>query len=396
MRVPRDVLDALLSSSYLKSAIRGSVITFDKVWEADGPAPVSGTVLTVLNKDPNLPLNVGTEFTLSDTGLMEFYALYEPMIIADAPNDLRIIETQRQTFLEAGIACAVFFPLIAGGEKYGMLCFYFAQARAMNIEDVRYLRGLVDQAATSIYNFRLLEAEAKARREAEKANNLKLKFLAMISHELRTPLTSIKGFATTLLAKDIQWQPEDQRDFLETIDIEADKLTDLIEQLLDLSRLEAGTMRITRQRVSWEDILSTAAAQLQVLTVNHKLVVANEANLPMLKVDVIRIPQVITNLVSNAVKYSPAHSVITISASRVASEQFIKVSIRDQGMGIPFEERNHVFEAFRQLERDKEATKGAGLGLAICRGLLEAHGARIWIDDHDGPGTTISFTLPID
>ena len=395
MRVPKDVLDALSSSSYLKSAIRGSIITFDTVWRKDGPPPVTGTVLTVLNKASNLPINVGTEFTLSETGLMEFYALYEPMIIADAPNDLRIAETQRRVFSDSGIACAVIFPLIAGGEKYGMLSFYFAQVGALNVEDVRYLRGLVDQTATSIYNFRLLEAEASARREAEEANKLKLKFLAMISHELRTPLTSIKGFATTLLATDVEWQPEDQHDFLETIDLEADKLTDLIEQLLDLSRLEAGTMRIMPQQVAWDDILSIAMAQLRALTVHHKLVLKQEPDLPLLKVDMIRIPQVITNLVSNAVKYSPTDSVITISASKLPTEPFIKVSIMDEGMGIPDAERNHVFEAFQQLEREKENTKGAGLGLAICRGLLDAHGARIWVDDHVGPGTTISFTLPI-
>ncbi len=395
MRVPADVLDALLSSSYLKSAIRATLIIFEKIWKEDAPPPVSGTVLAVVNKDPKLPRNAGAEITLSDTGLMEFYARYEPMIIADAPHDFRIIESQRQVFLKLGFDCVVIFPLIASGEKYGLLSFFFNQINALNMEDVRYLRGLVDLAATSIYNFRLLETEANARREAEEANKLKLKFLAMISHELRTPLTSIKGFATTLLATDVEWQPEDQHDFLETIDLEADKLTDLIEQLLDLSRLEAGTMRIMPQQVTWDDILSIAMAQLRTLTVHHKLVLEQESDLPLLKVDMIRIPQVITNLVNNAVKYSPANSVITISASRLLAEPFIKVSIMDEGMGIPVAERNHVFEAFQQLERQKENTKGAGLGLAICRGLLEAHGAQIWVDDHEGPGTTLSFTLPI-
>jgi PAS domain S-box-containing protein len=395
MRVPEDVLKALLSSTYLKSAVRASIITFDSIWKADGPPPVSGTVLTALNKDPQRPLHIGTEFTLSETGFMEFYVRYEPLVVIDIASDPRIAEAQRQNFFDLGMASAVIFPLIASGEKYGMLWLYFAQVGELNMDDVHYLRGLVDQAATAIYNFRLLEAEARARHEAEEANSLKLKFLAMISHELRTPLTSIKGFATTLLAEDVQWQPESQRDFIETIDVEADKLTDLIEQLLDLSRLEAGTMRIMTQRVTWEEVLSTAMAQLHVLTVNHKLIVEEEPDLPLLKVDVIRIPQVITNLVNNAVKYSPSNSMIVISASRL-SDRFIKVSVLDEGLGIPLEARSRVFEAFQQLEREKGGTRGAGLGLAICRGLLEAHGGRIWVDDHDGPGTTISFTLPVD
>jgi signal transduction histidine kinase len=394
VHVPEDVLKALLSSSDLKSLVRASIVTFDTVWKESGPPPVTGTILAVVNNNPDLPLNAGTEFVLSETGLMEFYARYQPLIITDIQNDTRIAETQRQRFLEAGMACAVIFPLIAAGEKYGMLSLYFPEVGALNIDDVRYLRGLVDQTATAIYNFRLLEAEARARREAEEANSLKLKFLAMISHELRTPLTSIKGFATTLLAEDVQWQPENQRDFIETIDVEADKLSDLIEQLLDLSRLEAGTMRIVVRPVTWQEILSTAMHPLRALTVNHKLVVEEEPGLPLLRVDAIRVQQVLTNLVNNAAKYSPLNSTITISTVRLSNE-FIVVRVLDEGPGIPPEARNRVFEAFQQLEREKGGTRGAGLGLAICRGLIEAHGGRIWVDDHNGPGTTIAFTLPV-
>jgi signal transduction histidine kinase len=140
----------------------------------------------------------------------------------------------------------------------------------------------------------------------------------------------------------------------------------------------------------------TAMAQLQALTINHQLVIEEQPGLPALKVDVIRIPQVVTNLVSNAVKYSPPRSTIRISAVKL-SDQFIQVRVSDEGLGIPLEARNRVFEAFQQLEREKGKTGGAGLGLAICRGLIEAHGGRIWVDeDHSGPGTTIAFTLPIE
>ena len=111
-----------------------------------------------------------------------------------------------------------------------------------NMDDLRHVRGLVDETAIVIKNIRLLEAESQARQEAERANDLKLKFLGMISHELRTPLTSIKGFATTLLADDVVWAADKQHEFLETINRESDKLHDLIEQLLDLSRMEAGVL----------------------------------------------------------------------------------------------------------------------------------------------------------
>lgn len=394
VRSSNELLKVLLSSSYLQSATIASVLIFDKAWPEGGDPPVYCILLAGWSKNNATPLPIGAEFKMSEYGVAEFYSPYEPFVVDDVHSDPRVPETTRQNLLEAGVVSNAVFPLIAGGERYGMLVVNFGQVGIFHVEDIHYLRGLIDQTAMTIYNFRLLQAEARARQEAEEANNLKLKFLAMISHELRTPLTSIKGFATTLLADDVEWQPENQRDFIETIDLEADKLADLIEQLLDLSRLEAGTMRIVTQRVTWTKILSTAMAQLLTLTVGHQLTIEEEPDLPALKVDVIRVPQVITNLVSNSVKYSPSHSKITVSTTKL-SDRFIKVSVLDQGQGIPTEERHRVFEAFQQLEQEKGPTKGAGLGLAICRGLIEAHGGRIWVDEHNGSGTTISFTLPV-
>jgi two-component system sensor histidine kinase KdpD len=263
-----------------------------------------------------------------------------------------------------------------------------------NKEDLRHMRGLVDEAAIAIRNIHLLEKEAEARREAEKANELKLKFLAMISHELRTPLTSIKGFSTTLLADDIEWPPAKQRDFLQTIDEESDKLGDLIEQLLDMSRMEAGILRISPRKQSLNDIFISCEAQLRAVTAEHLLVLNITPSLPPVSVDGQRIAQVLTNLAGNAAKYSPAQTRITVTAYPV--ENAIQVDVADQGIGIPPKDRQHVFEAFRQLEnKSSNRTRGAGLGLAICKGLIEAHGGKIWIQERPEPGTVISFTLPI-
>jgi K+-sensing histidine kinase KdpD len=306
-----------------------------------------------------------------------------------------VSDVMRTRLKEVGVIGSVLFPLIAVGEWYGMLSLHFDQVIDINSNDIRHLQGLVDEGAMGIHNFILLKTEAQARQEAEKANNLKLKFLAMISHELRTPLTSIKGFSTTLLAEDVEWKPENQRDFIETINDEADKLSDLIEQLLDLSRLEGDTIRINPRPVEWNQILLTSLAQLNTLTANHHLVVKETApDFPLLNVDIMRISQVLANLVNNAVKYSPQNTTITIETEKLSSEH-IKVSVVDEGMGIPREARSHVFEAFQQLDRDRVGTQGAGLGLAICRGLIEAHGGKIWVDEHAGKGATISFTLPI-
>jgi PAS domain S-box-containing protein len=233
-----------------------------------------------------------------------------------------------------------------------------------------------------------------ARDKAQEADRLKLQFLGMISHELRTPLASIKGFSSTLLMEDVDFSPEQQREFTRVIDQEADKLTDLVEQLLDLSRMQAGTMTVQPQPAAIERVIDEARFQLDVLTQQHQLRIDLEPRLPYVMIDVQRIAQVLVNLVSNAAKFSPPSSEILVEAHR--TDQWVEVVVCDHGIGIPPEDRLQVFEAFRQSERKiSGAKRGAGLGLAICRGIVEAHGGRIWIAQNDAPGTKIVFTLPL-
>lgn len=239
----------------------------------------------------------------------------------------------------------------------------------------------------------LLERERDARIEAERANAAKMQFLGMISHELRTPLTSIKGFADSLLAEDVVFGPEEQRQFLGIINEEADKLTELVDQLLDVSSLQSGNMKITVAPRKLPDILNTAAVQLQLIATQHELVIDLADELPPVMADASRIAQVCVNLVANAVKFSPPASQIRLRAD--ASDDLIHVSVQDQGVGIAPEHHEAIFEPFRQAERRRGGTDGAGLGLAICKGIVEAHGGRIWVADTAASGTTITFTLPV-
>jgi K+-sensing histidine kinase KdpD len=284
------------------------------------------------------------------------------------------------------------FPLTAGRRCFGLLLFYFASPQHWSQEDYRHIQVFVDQVCVTLDNVRLFAAEAQARLEAERANAVKLRFLAMISHELRTPLTAIKGFATTLLATDVTWDAGEQRDFITIINEEADKLAELISQLLDLSRLQAGKLRIQPESRSLSEIIDAAMAQLESLAVQHRLVINVAPDLPPVRVDTQRIAEVLVNLVGNAVKYAPPATVITISAA--ACEASLQVNVSDEGPGIPLENRERVFEAFLQLENSlHQQGNGLGLGLAICKGLIEAHGGTIWVADTSS-GTTMSFTLP--
>jgi two-component system sensor histidine kinase KdpD len=239
-----------------------------------------------------------------------------------------------------------------------------------------------------------LIVEEESRREAERANEIKTEFLAMISHELRTPLTSIIGFTTTMLAEDVSWEAEEQRDFIQTIQLEGYRLQELIDHLLDLSRLDAGILPISPAPVSLDEIIEDAMPQLHTLVRGKTLTIQLPSNLPQVYADTKRISQVLVNLVRNSAVYSPKGTEIKISAN--VQKEFLQMNVIDQGPGIPPSEHKKVFRAFqRGTIGDNELTKGAGLGLAICKGLVDAHHGRIWIKRKTTPGTTISFTLPL-
>ena len=216
----------------------------------------------------------------------------------------------------------------------------------------------------------------------------------MISHELRTPLTSILGFTTTLLADDVSWDAAEQRDFFQTIQREANRLQELIDQLLVLSRLEAGMLPISQKPYALREIIEDALPQFQILTSGQTLSLHLPDNLPPVYVDARRISQVLVNLVRNAAGYAPKGTEIGISAYTKGG--FVQVNVSDQGPGIPSADHKKVFKAFqRGVEVETSPTKGAGLGLAICKGLVEAHGGRIWIKKKNSPGAVISFTIPL-
>ena len=300
----------------------------------------------------------------------------------------------RDLLLAGGIETLLIFPLVALGNWLGCLLVFFPQEQHFEPLELQHIKVLVDQATITFYNLQLLEIEAESRQEAERANEIKTKFLAMISHELRTPLTSIKGFTTTLLADDVTWEPEEQRDFVQTIQQEANRLQELIDHLLDLSRLEAGMLPIVKRSHALSEILADAQSQFHSLTQQHLLTLHLPADLPPVYVDARRIAQVLVNLVRNASTYAPPETEIRISAS--VRGDFVQVNVGDQGPGIPPADRKRVFQAFRRGMREENGTsKGAGLGLAICKGLVEAHGGRIWIKKKNSPGTTISFTIPL-
>jgi PAS domain S-box-containing protein len=226
-------------------------------------------------------------------------------------------------------------------------------------------------------------------------NQAKNELLANVSHELRTPLASIKGFIETLIETDVSWSQQQQLDFLQLANKEADRLTFLIRDLLDMSRLDSGKMVLDKRTYQVKEILDSVYGVLSVLSENHKLKIIQATDLPPIQADKIRISQVITNLVENATKFSAEGSPIVIEIK--AMDESIIFSVEDKGEGIPQEIIGNLFNRFFQAERVVSGkTRGTGLGLAICKGIVEAHGGKIWVESQVGKGSIFSFSLPID
>jgi K+-sensing histidine kinase KdpD len=389
---PQEVLGTLLESASLSDASLASVYLFEQPWESQHPT--SG-VLSMVGRQgstasqPESRVVAFDEYWFASLCSRDAYR-----IAADLSQEQALPPQLRRDLLAGGLQAFALFPLIAAGQWIGMLAFYWQASKDFHPEYIRHLQGMIDPVAGALYASRLLVSEAQARREAEKANEVKLKFLAMISHELRTPLTSIQGFADTLLADDVRWEPEQQQEFLEIISHEADKLSELIGHLLDLTRLEAGVLSFHPQTLPLAQILEESLPQIAVLTTEHELKLDIPDDLPLVFADRDRIAQVLTNLVANAGKYAPPGTVILIAA-RPDSHQ-VQVSVEDEGPGIAPEMREAVFMAFQRAGDPQEGMQspGAGLGLAISKAVIQAHNGRIWVDDAPARGAKVCFTLP--
>lgn len=229
-------------------------------------------------------------------------------------------------------------------------------------------------------------------RERE-ADAMKSQLLSTVSHELRTPLASIKGFATTLLRQDVSWSESEQRDFLRIIEDETDRLTEIIDNLLDMSQLEAGALRVDKEPNQLRSLIRELVDEMRMRTEVHWFIVDLPTELPRVLADPRRVRQVIRNLLDNAVKYSKGGQ-ITV-ACQLEGDHVI-VSVSDQGDGISPQYLSKIFDRFFQVDgKPTRRQGGSGLGLSISRGIVQAHGGKMWAESVVGQGTTFRFTLPL-
>jgi signal transduction histidine kinase len=296
----------------------------------------------------------------------------------------------------------------------GPLLYTVGSLLAGGLENARLYAELEDQ--TAVLEQRVLERTADlvdARQAAEAATEAKSRFLSNVSHELRTPLTSVVGFSKLISKRltDVVFPAvgptEDAKleramrqvtDNLAIIVDEGERLTNLINETLDLAKIEAGRVEWRSEPVDVDDVISRAAAATASLLrpdSGPKLVVEIEPDLPSITGDRDRLIQVVINLISNAVKFTP-EGAITIVAWHEVEGGWVQVAVSDTGVGIADTDIDKVFEPFGQASEGRAiGARGSGLGLPICREIVEHHGGRLWLQSRVGAGSTFQFTLPV-
>ncbi|MGH2584943.1 MAG: GAF domain-containing sensor histidine kinase, partial [Dehalococcoidia bacterium] len=289
-------------------------------------------------------------------------------------------------------APVAFVPLHLGSQTIGILQLVGRlEARVFTSDERRLMEAFADEAALAVDRDRLLHEAGRAQ-ALQEADRLKSALLSAVSHDLRTPLASIKASVSSLLQQDVTWDTESRHEFLTAIDEETDRLTRLVSNLLDLSRIEGGALRPDKDWYDVRELIETVAGRLERVVTAHRLVLTIAPDAGAAPFDYVQLGQVLANLIENAAKFSPPGTAITIAARRLAGE--VEISVADQGPGIPTEERPRVFEKFYRIERGGGGPGGAGLGLAISKGFVEAHGGSIRIEEADGAGARFVVTLP--
>lgn len=282
------------------------------------------------------------------------------------------------------------FPLRSDGQQIGMLRLVGRSAGFAD-DETRLLATIADRLAVNLQQERLRQ-EANQAEVLRRTDALRTALLSSASHDLRTPLAAIKASGESLLHDDVVWSQEDRAAFASTIVREADRLNRLVANLLDMSRIEGGALRPQRDWYDVGELVREVVGRLEPLLDGRAVTLAIADDLPPVLLDYLMIDQVVTNLLENAVKYTPPGSPLEIQVGRTGDR--IQVAVVDHGPGIPAARREAVFDKFYRLEHQRQI-KGSGLGLAVSRGLVEGHDGRIWIQETPGGGATFMFDLPL-
>ena len=302
----------------------------------------------------------------------------------------------RDALIDAGHRALLGVPLLSEDEVIGVLAVTSKTPGEFAPEIVRLLSTFATQSALAIQNARLFREVADKSRQLEAASRHKSEFLANMSHELRTPLNAILGFSEVLAERMFGEVNEKQAEYLQDILSSGRHLLSLINDILDLSKVEAGRLELELGRFHLPTALDNALTLVRERATRHGITLTQtvDERVGDIVADERKVKQILLNLLSNAVKFTPEGGRVGLTAT--AAEGVVTIAVSDTGIGIAPEDQAAIFEEFRQVGRDDTRTQeGTGLGLTLAKKFVELHGGRIWVQSQVGQGSTFSFTLPV-
>jgi signal transduction histidine kinase len=300
---------------------------------------------------------------------------------------------EERELAKVGLQSRVVAPLALGARPLGMLSVSREQENAFTADEVEVITLLATQVAAAVQNIRMYTAERNAAEELRRLSALRADFVSLVSHELRAPMASVIGCATTLRERWRELRADQRESFLALIEQETGRLSTLVGDVLDTSRIEAGTFTFAFADVDLGELVRETAAM--VALGNDEVTVSAEVAeaLPVVRGDRERLRQLIVNLLANAAKYTVSGDEIEVRAA--AEDGAVVVSVADHGPGIAAEQQHLVFEKFGRVNSGGRSKPGAGLGLFIARSIAEAHGGTLNVRSEPGSGATFTFRLPI-
>jgi signal transduction histidine kinase/ActR/RegA family two-component response regulator len=365
----------------------GSIMEYDEDEDAFSVRAAYGTSPALL--DALRGMRIERDSTLVGRAALERH----PLVVSDL--DAVPLDPHLRALHDHGWRSVLAVPLLRRDRMVGALVIRRKTPGDFGPETVRMLEIFAAQSALAILNARLFRELERNRTELEVASRHKSEFLASMSHELRTPLNAVIGFSEVLLDQLFGEINDRQAEYLRDIWNSGRHLLELLNEILDLSKVEAGKMELDSQRFDVAPVLEYSLGLVRQRAANHairlELLVSEEVS--SVDADELRFKQVVVNLLTNAVKFTPDGGRVTVAARQVGQE--LHVTVTDTGIGVPPEDQQRIFESFQQGRRGVPKEEGTGLGLTLSRRIVELSGGRMWLTSEVGVGSTFGFALPV-
>ncbi|HVU13784.1 MAG TPA: GAF domain-containing protein, partial [Phototrophicaceae bacterium] len=360
-----------------------------------GEPPQLDVVYRVGYEADDMPANANGNLWPLERGIVaRVLRTKQPDLVPDVRIDPNYIPSLR------GAISQITIPMLSGGTINAIMVLETNREPRLKLADMPFLQRLAEHASIAIANAQLYA-------ELTRANQSKSEFVSFVAHELKNPLTSIRGYSDVLLKGAVGGMSDQQRNFLDTIRANADRMNTLVSDLNDVTKLQTDNMRMELGTVDFRKALTETLRpfEKQIEDKGQKLELDMNASLPPIRADQNRLIQVLTNLVSNAHKYTPEEGLIRVSAHVLVAprdnkgrllDPMLQVSVTDTGIGMSEEDLNRLFTPYFRSENPLTREQpGTGLGLTITRGIIERHGGTIWVESELGKGTTFNFTVPL-